>query len=78
MNGSWRIFFWAALHHPMFKYCRVTIPITLGWRWCKTYAGWEFSIKLHFSPLRAYIPYEVTDAYAIAHNQPLTFDDIPF
>jgi len=76
--SDWRIFFWAMLHSPEFKYCLIGSPIKLHCRWEKGYRSWGWTFGILFQRPKIYLPYKVQDEYYTAHSLPLTFDDIPF
>lgn len=74
---DWRVWLWAAMHSPAFRFCRVIAPIKLYFQ--KEYDGWSFVINVR--PLSLYVPYEARDAYWRKHKSldPISpFDDIPF
>lgn len=81
-QSNLRIFKWAMLHSPEFRYCFIKLPISLGFKWAKDYKGdWSVSISISFQRLGVYIPWSVRDDHYLhtgRDNPALDFDDIPF
>jgi hypothetical protein len=80
--SEWRIFFWAMLHSPEFRYCYIRNPIAFGFRVGRTADSRIFWLSLTFQALGPYMPWSVRDAFYFAHkDEPAVetmFDDIPF
>jgi hypothetical protein len=77
--NRWKIFFWAMLHSPEFKYCDIHLPIRFVFR--KVYSVPSgYGLELQLRPLSVYVPWCVERAYLKVHNsiRQDDFDDIPF
>ncbi len=75
---GWKVFFWAALHHPLFSNCYIKSPVVLCFSRYRDFSGWKVAIGLLFQTVTVVVPYEVEYAYCEAHGLEFPFDDIPF
>ncbi len=79
--NDWKIFLWAAMHHPDFRYCQILFPCVVDfWRFGET-----FRITITFQLPKLDIPWDVERDYQRRNQQPVPqrvwtgdYDDIPF
>jgi hypothetical protein len=77
--SDWRIFFWAMLHSPEFKYCGINLPLRVQFR--REYASnvWrQYTLSVSIRSLSVYLPWSVRKSYTEALGLADPFDDIPF
>lgn len=78
MNQRLKIFLWAAVHHPDFRHCYITIPIWFDALKLHHRGQMNWMLTLGFRRPVVYIPWKVESAYLKAIGKTPEFDDIPF
>lgn len=78
MTEKLKIFLWAAMHSPNFKFCYIPLPLSLHFKRHYPYPG--YVCELHMEPLNIYLPWMVRNDYYHFNSEGITpqYEEIPF